>query len=95
MRHLNPKPTFDPPTNPLMKSNLLRLAALCFAGSAVVLLASCETTGDPSSGGIFWSEKKAQDRLNERQDKLENTERKTESTQRKSAATQRQIDQLQ
>jgi len=78
-----------------MKTHLIRLALLGIAASSVVVLSSCETTGDPSQGGIFWSEKKAQDRLNERQNKLEDTERRTNATERKSAETQRKIDQLQ
>jgi len=78
-----------------MKAHLIRPALWCIAATSGVLSSSCETTGDPSSGGIFWSEKKAQDRLQERQHKLEDTERKTHDTQRKSAETQRKIDQLQ
>ena len=27
---------------------------------------SCQTTGDPTRGGIFWSERKANERLDER-----------------------------
>ncbi len=78
-----------------MKANLIRPVLWCVAVTSGVLSSSCETTGDPSSGGIFWSEKKAQGRLQERQNKLEDTERKTHDTQRRSAETQRKIDQLQ
>lgn len=56
---------------------------------------SCETTGDPTTGGIFWSEAKAQDRLAERQQRLEHIERKTSSTNKRSAETRRRIKQLQ
>lgn len=41
----------------------LRLAA----GLSILMgCTSCQTTGDPTRGGIFWSESKANDRLNER-----------------------------
>jgi hypothetical protein len=96
----NPKPMSDHPLHPNpnlsipMKASIIRLATLGFASLATVLLSSCETTGDPSTGGIFWSENKAQGRLAERQDKLESIEKQTGKTQRKSAQTQRQIDQL-
>lgn len=78
-----------------MKASFLRLATLGFASLSTVLLSSCDVTGDPSTGGIFWSENKAQGRLAERQDKLESIEHRTGKTQRKSAETQRKIDELQ
>jgi len=74
-----------------MKSTLQFFAVL----SIGLLCMSCETTGDPSAGGIFWSERKAQDRLAERQGQLENIERQTATTQRKSTDTQRRINELQ
>ena len=77
-----------------MKLNFARPATLALASAATVLCTSCATTGDPSTGGIFWSEHKAQDRLAERQDRLESVERQTGRTNRKSAETQRQIDAL-
>ena len=77
-----------------MKAHFVRLATLGFASLSTVLLSSCDVTGDPSTGGIFWSENKAQGRLAERQDKLESIENRTARTQRKSAETQRQIDAL-
>lgn len=77
-----------------MKTSFIRLATLGFASLSTVLLSSCDVTGDPSTGGIFWSENKAQGRLAERQDKLERVESQTGRTQRKSAETQRQIDAL-
>ncbi len=45
----------------------------CRVGLCVVVALAatgCETTGDPNAGGIFWSEKKAQDRLYARQNEL-------------------------
>jgi len=77
-----------------MKTSFIRLATLGFASLSTVLLSSCDVTGDPSTGGIFWSENKAQGRLAERQDKLERVESQTARTHRKSAETQRQIDAL-
>ena len=78
-----------------MNSPLLHVVTLAFAATATLLVTGCETTGDPSQGGIFWSEKKAQGRLQERQNKLEHVERQTKHTEHKSAETQRKIDELQ
>ena len=65
-----------------MKATFSRTSALALASAATLALSSCATTGDPSTGGIFWSENKAQDRSTERQSKLEKIERKTGKTQR-------------
>lgn len=73
-----------------MKSTFI----LALASAATLACTSCSTTGDPSTGGIFWSENKAQARLAERQNTLEGIEKQTGRTQRKSAETQRQIDAL-
>ena len=35
---------------------------------------ACQTTGDPTQGGIFWSERKAQERLQEKQARLEKSD---------------------
>ena len=78
-----------------MNTSPIRLATLATAGTAMLLLAGCETTGDPSTGGIFWSERIAQGRLAERQNKLEHVEKQTHQTNRKSAETKRKIDDLQ
>lgn len=77
-----------------MKAIFSRSLILVSASVATLACTSCATTGDPSTGGIFWSENKAQDRLAERQGRLEQIERQTGKTQRKSAETQRQIDAL-
>lgn len=77
-----------------MKSNPIRIAVVSLLPAASLALSSCATTGDPSTGGIFWSETKAQDRLAERQDHLENTENRTRFTNRSSVETQRRIDAL-
>ena len=47
---------------------------LAIALSAVVLLSGCETTGDPHHGGIFWSEDKAQQRLDQKRRELRRVE---------------------
>jgi hypothetical protein len=74
-----------------MKQTLL---LACCLGS-VLSCTSCTTNGDPSTGGLFWSESRAQDRLAERQNKLESIEKQTGAAQRKSAETQRKINALQ
>ena len=43
----------------------------------------CETTGDPTKGGIFWSEEKAQDRLQQREDRLDRIHSDTSRVQRR------------
>ena len=43
---------------------------LLLAASALIGATGCETTGDPNSGGIFWSEDKAKVRLEERDARL-------------------------
>ena len=78
-----------------MNTTLIRAATVACAATATLLVTACETTGDPSTGGIFWSEQKAQGRLADRQNKLETIERRTGQTQRRSAETQRKIDSLQ
>lgn len=60
-----------------------------------LLVSSCQTTGDPSTGGIFWSEHKAQDRLNERQAKLNQVDEQTSTAKRKAQAKQAEAAQLQ
>ena len=50
---------------------------LLIATVALQFLTGCETTGNPNEGGIFWSERKAQDRLNVRRAELGRTERST------------------
>ncbi|MEI6673951.1 MAG: hypothetical protein WCO57_02115 [Verrucomicrobiota bacterium] len=78
-----------------MKAPLIRVVTLAIASTATLLVTSCETTGNPREGGIFWSEQKAQGRLAERQNTLEHVERQTQHTEHKSAETQRKIDDLQ
>lgn len=77
-----------------MKSQSIRIALAFIVPVVSLALSSCATTGDPSTGGIFWSESKNQDRLAERQYRLEKAESGTRSANRRSAETQRQIDAL-
>lgn len=53
---------------------------LVLAGSFA--LTGCETTGDPNSGGIFWSERKAQGRLADRRHTLNRVESDTARVER-------------
>lgn len=69
-----------------MKIRLLALAAL------TSLFTSC--TGDPNSGGIFWSETAAQQRLNDRQQRLDEIEGQTNRTRADSRRKQDKIDRL-
>ena len=70
-----------------MKSALLPLAAL----TAAFATTSCETTGNPREGGIFWSEDKANQRLDARRNHLNAVESDTRRVDRNSSATERDI----
>lgn len=62
-----------------MKRNIL------LALSACALLNSCQTTGDPTQGGLFgWSQSKADQRLDARANYLEDVERDTDYQRRRS-----------
>jgi hypothetical protein len=54
----------------------MRHVALAF--SAMLLFSGCATTGDPHHGGIFWSEDKAQQRLDQKRRELHRIESDTE-----------------
>ncbi len=58
------------------------LGTLLLVASVVVALTGCETTGDPNQGGIFWSERKAQGRLEERHNTLDRIEGDTRRVER-------------
>ena len=68
----------------------MRYIALIF--SALLLFAGCETTGDPHQGGIFWSEDKAQQRLNRKQRELSRIESDTERIEQENRALKNQTD---
>jgi len=78
----------------LVKTNFAKrlgrsaLVAGCLAGPLVV--AACQTTGDPSTGGIFWSQRKAQERLDERQANLNRIDE--QAAQAKQSAKQKQAE---
>jgi hypothetical protein len=78
-----------------MNAKMIRLSMLILLGTGPALTTSCNVTGDPSQGGIFWSERKAQGRLVERQDHLETIQEKTARTKRQSRETKSRIDALQ
>jgi hypothetical protein len=49
-------------------------------------VASCQTTGDPTRGGIFWSERKANERLDRARAELGAIDADTARLNRKNAA---------
>jgi len=53
------------------------ILTLFIVATVFPMLGGCETTGDPNRGGIFWSERKAQDRLYERESELQQVNRST------------------
>ena len=58
-----------------MKLSLMKSAAVALTlASTALSLVSCSTNGDPNTGGLFWNENRAQDRLAERQDKINSLE---------------------
>ena len=75
---------------PLMKSATVAL----ILSSAALSLVSCSTNGDPNTGGLFWNENRAQDRLAERQDKINSLEKRTRTSNNSAEARQRRIDAL-
>lgn len=74
-----------------MKSTISTLALSAGVLVCAIASISCETTGNPREGGIFWSEKKADKRLQDRQDHLDDINGQTRKVQGNSASTQRKI----
>ncbi len=70
-----------------------KLLLLCLAGIGSLVLPGCETTGDPNSGGIFWSESKAKQRLAAREARLNAIEGDTASVRRRNRRLEQQLDQ--
>ncbi len=63
-----------------LRTITLRHAAALAVVVMALTLSSCETTGDPTQGGLFgWSEGKAQQRLGEREAVLQDTRNATGS----------------
>jgi hypothetical protein len=60
---------------------------------AGLALTGCETTGDPTKGGIFWSPTKAQQRLDERQQTLNDINSDTSRVQRSNRKKEQQLNQ--
>ncbi|MFD0892641.1 hypothetical protein KBB96_14550 [Luteolibacter ambystomatis] len=77
-----------------MKHTFVRLGLLASLVVGSFASVSCETTGDPSTGGIFWSERKAQARLDERQARLNRIEDRTDAAKARARAKQREINRL-
>ncbi len=71
-----------------MKPSLL-VASIAITGAA---LSSCETTGDPTKGGIFWSPAKAQQRLDQRQQTLNNINSDTSRVESSNQKKEQQLD---
>jgi hypothetical protein len=68
----------------------MKNVALVF--SAILFFAGCETTGDPHRGGIFWSEDKAQQRLDQRRRELNRIESDTERIERENRELKEQTE---
>lgn len=69
---------------------LLLLSIISVAGAA---LSSCETTGDPTKGGLFWSPAKAQQRLDQRQQTLNDINADTSKVESSNRKKEQQLDQ--
>ncbi|MGC4014463.1 MAG: hypothetical protein QM755_08120 [Luteolibacter sp.] len=77
-----------------MKHTVIRAAMLASLIGGGLASVSCETTGDPSTGGIFWSERKAQARLDERQARLNSIEDRTAAAKARSRQKEAEINRL-
>ena len=70
-----------------------KLLVICLAAAGGLVLPGCETTGDPNSGGIFWSESKAKQRIYARQRHLNDVESDTARVKRHNRRLERRLDQ--
>jgi hypothetical protein len=70
-----------------------KLLLLCLSGTGSFLFSGCETTGDPNSGGIFWSEDKAKQRIAARQQHLNEVEDDTARVNRRNRRLEQKLDQ--
>jgi hypothetical protein len=74
-----------------MKKSILILLSLPLAA----LFSSCQTTGDPNAGGIFWSKDKAQQRLDDRQQHLDDVNYDIRRKQNSAAVKEKKIRSMQ
>jgi TolA-binding protein len=74
-----------------MNSNFYGIASLL---GVALLLSSCTTTGDPRSGGIFWSPSKAQARQNELLGIQAQAQREADAAESRTGDLRRQISSL-
>ncbi len=70
-----------------------KLLLLSLSAASAILLPGCETTGDPNSGGIFWSESKAKQRIYARQEHLNDVESDTARVNRHNRRLERRLNQ--
>ncbi len=63
--------------------------------ASVVSLVGCETTGDPSQGGLFgWSQAKADQRIYQKESELYRLQSDTERQQRRSSSLRSTYDSM-
>lgn len=77
-----------------MNSHLSHLPVLALPVLAGTLLSSCTTTGDPTQGGIFWSEEKAQVRQYQMERELQSTRDANSAERKRQSSLERQYDNL-
>jgi hypothetical protein len=70
-----------------------KLLLVCLAATGGAVLSGCETTGDPNSGGIFWSETKAKQRIYSRQQHLNDVESDTARVNRRNRQMEKKLNQ--
>ncbi len=76
--------------------NLTRRRTMCALflipiAAAALTVTGCEVTGDPTQGGIFWSEGMAQQRVAAREQELGRIESDTAYQQRRARQLERQL----
>lgn len=59
---------------------------LLFLLLPLAVVPGCQTTGDPNSGGLFWSEDKARQRLHQQHQRLDNLQSQGEQLKAESEA---------
>ncbi|MFQ3577654.1 MAG: hypothetical protein SNJ52_01410 [Verrucomicrobiia bacterium] len=69
----------------------MRTLLLVPIAATTIFLTGCEVTGDPTQGGIFWSEGMAQQRLLAREQELGRIESNTAYQQRRARQLERQL----